>query len=70
MAKLLSYTAVLGLKLLVLSGVTSLLSWYFIVNPSFPDGIGILVALASVFGLAYMILSSVDSMVQAEYQIE
>ena len=46
------------------------MSWYFIVNPSFPGGIGILVALASVFGLAYMILSSVDSMVQAEYQIE
>lgn len=68
MVELVSHTVELGVKMLVLSLVSSALSWYFIMNPSFPSLLGLLVAVASVFGFAHIILSSVDEMIQREYR--
>jgi len=46
--------------------VSSLVSWYLAVNPSTPVVMAYLVAIVGVFVFAYLILSSVDSFVDAK----
>jgi len=64
-----SYTITLGVKLLVAGAVIGGLRAYFVVNPSMPDVLAYLTGGGGVFLWAYLILSTVDSMMATEYRL-